>query len=122
MFKKFTNLFLENQQDAFFIFYPEKIKRILELEYFSKEFIGTVIYAVKANPADCVLEEVIKNGIRSFDVASLKEVKLIKKKLSDSEIYFMNTVKSRSSIRESYFKYNVRKFSIDSIDELKKII
>ena len=120
MLKKFNNLFLENQQDAFFIFYPEKIKRILK--YFSKEFIGTVIYAVKANPADCVLEEVIKNGIRSFDVASLKEVKLIRKKLSDSEIYFMNTVKSRSSIRESYFKYNVRKFSIDSIDELKKII
>ena len=62
MLKKFNNLFLENQQDAFFIFYPEKIKRILE--YFSKEFIGTVIYAVKANPADCVLEQVIKNGIR----------------------------------------------------------
>ena len=101
MFRKFNNLFLENQQDAFFIFYPEKIKRILE--YFSKEFIGTVIYPVKANPADCVLEQVIKNGIRSFDVASLKEVKLIRKKLSDSEIYFMNTVKSRSSIRESYF-------------------
>ena len=120
MFRKFNNLFLENQQDAFFIFYPERIKRTLE--YFSKEFIGTVIYAVKANPADCVLEQVIKNGIRSFDVASLKEVKLIRKKLSDSEIYFMNTVKSRSSIRESYFKYNVRNFSIDSIDELKKII
>ena len=120
MHRKLNNLFLENQQDAFFIFYPEKIKRILE--YFSKEFIGTVIYAVKANPADCVLEQVIKNGIRSFDVASLKEVRLIRKKLSDSEIYFMNTVKSRSSIRESYFKYNVRNFSIDSIDELKKII
>ena len=49
MLRKFNNLFLENQQDAFFIFYPEKIKRTLE--YFSKEFIGTIIYAVKANPS-----------------------------------------------------------------------
>ena len=118
MFKKLNNLFLENQQDSFFIFYPEKIKKILE--FFSKEFVGTVIYAVKANPADCVLEQVIEHGIKSFDVASLKEVILIRKKLPDSEIYFMNTVKSRSSIRESYFKFNVRNFAIDSFDELKK--
>ena len=120
MFERIKNLFLENHQDSFFIFYPEKIKKTLE--YFSKEFMGTIIYAVKANPADCVLEQLIQHGIKSFDVASLKEVKLIRQKLSDSEIYFMNTVKSRSSIRESYFKYNVRNFAIDSIDELQKII
>ena len=120
MLKKINDLFLENQQDSFFVFYPEKLKKTLK--YFSKEFIGTIIYAVKANPIDCVLEQLIQNGIKSFDVASLKEVKLIRKKLSDSQIYFMNTVKSRSSIRESYFKYNVRNFAIDSIDELQKII
>jgi len=120
MLKKINDLFLDNQQDSFFVFYPEKLKKTLQ--YFSKEFIGTIIYAVKANPVDCVLEQLIKNGIKSFDVASLKEVKLIRKKLSDSQIYFMNTVKSRSSIRESYFKYNVRNFAIDSNDELQKII
>ena len=120
MFKKCNDKFLESQQESFFIFYPEKIQKTLE--YFTKEFIGTTIYAVKANPSDCVLEKLIENGIKSFDVASLKEVKLIRQKIPDSEIYFMNTVKSRSSIRESYFKFNVRNFAIDSFDELKKII
>ena len=34
----------------------------------------------------------------------------------------MNAVKSRESIREAYFKYNVKTFSLDSKDELMKII
>ena len=76
MLRKFNNLLLENQQDSFF-FLSRKNKKNTEI--FSKEFIGTIIYAVKANPADCVLEQLIEHGIKAFDVASLKEVKLIRK-------------------------------------------
>ena len=34
----------------------------------------------------------------------------------------MHTVKSRESIKEAYFKYGVKSFSLDSKDELIKII
>ena len=34
----------------------------------------------------------------------------------------MNTVKSREDIKEAYFKYNVKTFSLDTKDELIKII
>ena len=35
---------------------------------------------------------------------------------------FMHTVKNRESIREAYFKYGVKIFSLDTKDELIKII
>ena len=34
----------------------------------------------------------------------------------------MHTVKSRESIRDAYFKYNVKSFSLDTKEELIKII
>ena len=34
----------------------------------------------------------------------------------------MHTVKSRENIKEAYFKYNVKAFSLDTKDELIKII
>jgi ornithine decarboxylase len=34
----------------------------------------------------------------------------------------MHTVKSRESIKEAYFKYNIKAFSLDTKDELIKII
>ena len=34
----------------------------------------------------------------------------------------MHTVKSRESIKEAYFKYGVKTFSLDTKDELIKII
>ena len=34
----------------------------------------------------------------------------------------MHTVKSRESIGEAYFKYNVKAFSLDTKDELIKIL
>jgi len=61
-------------------------------------------------------------GIKSFDVASIDEVKLIRGLFDDANIYFMHPIKSRYSIRESYFKYKVRHFSLDSKQELQKIL
>ena len=34
----------------------------------------------------------------------------------------MHTVKSRESIKEAYFDYNVKTFSLDTKDELIKIL
>ena len=57
-----------------------------------------------------------------FDVASINEIKLIKKIFPKARAYYMNTVKSREHIKEAYFNYNIRDFAFDTKEELQKII
>ena len=47
--------------------------------FFKKNFPGKVLYAVKTNPSENVIKIIINNGIENFDVASINEVKLIRK-------------------------------------------
>ena len=105
--------------NPFYIFRPKKLKK--NVEKFLKEFDGETIYSVKTNPNENVLQKIYYSGIRSFDVASLKEIKLIKSLFPNCKIYYMNPVKSYSMIQESYFKFGVRDFSFDCNDELEKI-
>ena len=65
---------------------------------------------------------VARNINNEFDVASINEIKTIKNISKSAKCSFMHTVKSRDSIKESYFKYGVRAYSLDSKDELMKII
>ena len=99
---------------------PESVK--ISTSFFKKNFPGKVLYAVKTNPNERVLKEIISNGIEHFDVASISEIKLIKKLKLDAKLYFMHTVKSRENIAEAYFKFGVRDFALDSKDELQKIL
>jgi ornithine decarboxylase len=103
-----------------FVFRPNSLKKAVN--YFKDKFIGKSLYAVKTNPDVNILKSIYECGIKSFDVASIDEVKLISKLFKDADIYFMHPVKSRYSIRESYFKYKVRHFSLDSKQELQKIL
>ncbi|MFN5351452.1 MAG: type III PLP-dependent enzyme [Alphaproteobacteria bacterium] len=93
---------------------------------FLKNFPGEVLYAVKTNPTEFALRELMASGITNFDVASIKEIKLIarlaKKFAVKAELYFMNVVKSPEAIHEAYFKYGVRNFVLDSEVELIKIL
>ena len=91
------------------------------LNLMADNFKGKVLYAVKANPQEFIIKLLAKNGLKSFDVASLNEIKLIKNILPQSEIYFMNPIKSRNAIKESYFKYRVKNFTIDNFYEFEKI-
>tara|TARA_Y100001958_G_C21182603_1_gene512200 strand:+ start:125 stop:1303 length:1179 start_codon:yes stop_codon:yes gene_type:complete len=99
---------------------PNSIKK--SVDYFKENFPGKVLYAVKTNPQEKVIKLIINNGIENFDVASLNEIKLIRKIDSKVKIYFMHTVKSKESINEAYFKYRVKDFALDSKDELLKIL
>ena len=54
----------------------ESIKK--STKYFKDNFPGKVLYAVKTNPNEKVIKQIIANGINDFDVASLNEIKLIK--------------------------------------------
>ena len=99
---------------------PNSIKKAVE--FFNNKFPGRVLYAVKTNPNEKIIKIIISNGIKNFDVASINEIKLIRKIDNKVKIYFMHTVKSRESIKEAYFKYDVRDFALDTKEELLKIL
>jgi ornithine decarboxylase len=98
----------------------ESIKK--STKFFKDNFPGKTLYAVKTNPNEKVLRQIISNGIIDFDVASINEIKLIKKLKPESNLYFMHTVKNKNCISSAYFDYGVRNFALDNKDELRKII
>ena len=90
--------------------------------YFRNKFPGKVLYAVKTNPHPEVLKTIVESGIENFDVASIQEIKDIRAINPNAKCSYMHSVKSRESIKEAYFNYNVKAFSLDTKDELIKII
>ena len=90
--------------------------------FFQKKFPGKILYAVKTNPHPEVIKTLIKSGIDQFDVASIEEIKAVRKFSQTAKCSFMHTVKSKESISESYFKYGIKTFAFDTKDELIKII
>ena len=94
----------------------------LASKFFQKQFPGKVLYAVKTNPHPTVLKTLVDSGINNFDIASIKEIEAIKKINPRAKCSFMHTVKSRESINEAYFKHGIRAFSLDTKDELIKIL
>ena len=99
---------------------PEQVKK--SVSFFRQNFPGKILYAVKTNPHEKIIRQIISNGIKDFDVASLAEIKLIKKINSEVNLHFMHTIKSKESISSAYFDYGVRSFSLDNKDELRKIL
>ena len=94
----------------------------LASKFFQNKFPGKVLYAVKTNPHPIVLKTLVDSGINNFDIASIKEIEAIKNINPKAKCSFMHTVKSRESINEAYFKHGVRAFSLDTKDELIKIL
>src|SRR5690606_34978034 len=89
---------------------------------FTAAFPGRVMYAIKCNPDKIFLKAMYAGGVRSFDAASLSEVKLIRKLLPFASIYFMHPIKAPEAIREAYTKYRVKAFVLDYAGELDKIL
>ena len=90
--------------------------------FFQKNFPGKILYAIKTNPHPEVIKTLIKSGIDQFDVASIEEIKAVRKFSSTAKCSYMHTVKNRESISEAYFKYGIKTFALDTKDELIKII
>jgi len=94
----------------------------LSSKYFLNKFPGKILYAVKTNPNPFVLKTIVESGINNFDVASIKEIETIKKISPNAKCSYMHTVKSRENINEAYFKHDIKAYSLDTKDELIKII
>ena len=92
------------------------------VNYFKDNFPGKILYAVKTNPHPVIIKQIIESGVDQFDVASIEEIEAIKNFSQTAKCSYMHTVKSRESIKKAYFKYGVKTFSLDTKDELIKII
>ncbi len=105
---------------------PMYVTRPHELAEDAKQFVslfpGDVVYAVKCNPEKYVIQTLAKNGVRSFDVASVEEIRAVRKVAPKAKLFYMHPVKAPEAIREAYFEHGVRAFVLDSKDEMYKIL
>ena len=91
-----------------------------------RSFPGEVSYAVKANPRPEILRALWDSGIRSFDVASIGEVKQVYEQFWDQDepcsLHFNNPIKSREDIDQAFHRYGVRSFVIDDALGLESLL
>lgn len=90
--------------------------------FFVEKFPGKSLYAVKANPSPDLLRVLWAAGVTHYDVASIAEVRLVRATLPEAVLCFMHPVKTASAIREAYAVHGVRVFSLDTQEELEKIV
>jgi ornithine decarboxylase len=90
--------------------------------FFVEKFPGKSLYAVKANPSPDLLRVLWDAGVTHYDVASIAEVRLVRQTLPQAVICFMHPVKAEEVIAEAYFDHGVRTFSLDTAEELDKIV
>jgi ornithine decarboxylase len=89
--------------------------------FFVEKFPGRSLYAVKANPSPDLLRILWESGVTHYDVASIAEVRLVAETLPEATQCFMHPVKAEEAIAEAY-RLGVRTFSLDTMDELEKIV
>lgn len=90
--------------------------------FFVEKFPGKSLYAVKANPSPELLKVLWASGVTHYDVASIAEVRLVRATLPAATLCFMHPVKTRAAIAEAYRDHGVRTFSLDTHEELEKIV
>ena len=90
--------------------------------FFIEKFPGKSLYAVKANPSADLIRILWDAGLTHYDVASIAEVRLVRSLLPDATLCFMHPIKAPGAIREAYHRHGVKTFSLDSVEELEKIV
>jgi ornithine decarboxylase len=90
--------------------------------FFTENFPGKTLYAVKANPSPGLLKILWDAGVKHFDVASITEVRLVREILPKATLCFMHPIKTRKAIAEAYHQHGVKTFVLDTHDELEKIV
>src|SRR5580698_1276709 len=74
-----------------YVIFPEKFR--VAAKRFLDSFPGDALYAVKANPAPHVLDQVYAAGIRHYDTASVHEMELVHSRFPDAICHFMAPVR-----------------------------
>ncbi|WP_376874939.1 type III PLP-dependent enzyme [Albirhodobacter sp. R86504] len=88
---------------------------------FMKGFPGLVTYAVKSNPDEMVIQNLVAAGVSGFDVASPFEIDLIRRLAPTAALHYHNPVRGRDEIAHAV-EAGVKTWSVDSVSELEKLI
>ncbi|MEE2861784.1 MAG: type III PLP-dependent enzyme [Paracoccus sp. (in: a-proteobacteria)] len=83
-------------------------------------FPGLVTYAVKSNPDEAVIQNLVTAGIQGFDVASPFEIDLIGRMAPRAARHYHNPVRARSEIAHAVAQ-GITSWSVDSRSELEKL-
>lgn len=83
-------------------------------------FPGFVTYAVKSNPEEVVIQNLLAAGIKGFDVASPAEIDLIGRLAPEAARHYHNPVRAKAEIAHAV-KAGIRSWSVDSRSELDKL-
>lgn len=113
--------FLRNQQpeNPVLFFAPSVVQAMARR--FIDGFPGLVTYAVKSNPGEEMVENLIAAGVKGFDCASPFEIDLIRRLAPDAAIHYNNPVRSRAEIAHAVTR-GIKSYSVDSASELAKLI
>jgi len=110
----------ERPIEPVYALHPEKFRTAAKR--FLDAFPGDTLFAIKANPAPPVLDQVYAAGIRHFDTASLAEIEIVKSRFPDAICHFMAPVRAAGSAHAAFTKYGVRDFVVDCDYELDKLL
>jgi ornithine decarboxylase len=91
-----------------------------QADRFCRGFRGQVTFAVKANSAPEVLENLVAAGLSGFDVASLEEIAQVRAASATADLHYNNPVRSRAEIAAGKAAH-VRSWSVDDLAELVKL-
>ncbi|GAA5072767.1 type III PLP-dependent enzyme [Roseibacterium beibuensis] len=84
-------------------------------------FPGLVTYAVKANAAGPVVENLARAGLTAFDVASPAEIALVRSIAPEAALHYNNPVRSCAEI-DAAIGMGVTSYSIDDAGEFAKLV
>lgn len=88
---------------------------------FIRGFPGLVTYAVKSNPEEAVIDNLVAAGVRGFDVASPAEIDLVRRLAPGAALHYNNPVRGRDEIAHAVAA-GVKSWSVDAASELEKLI
>jgi ornithine decarboxylase len=100
--------------------YPQILGRVTR--EFLAGFPGTVMYAVKANPAPMVIRGLLAGGLKEFDTASVPEMEAVHDIFPAARCHFMAPVKLPGAAATAYSRHAVRSFVVDHESELERLL
>ncbi|WP_397543323.1 type III PLP-dependent enzyme [Roseovarius salis] len=103
---------------ALFYFSPATLQATARR--FREGFPGLVTYAVKANPGDEVLANLVAAGIATFDVASPAEMAAVRRLCPQAVLHYNNPVRSHDEVGAA-LAVGVASASVDCPRELGKL-
>ncbi|MCB2137745.1 MAG: type III PLP-dependent enzyme [Rhodobacteraceae bacterium] len=112
--------FLRNQQPEHPVMFFAPSVLQATARRFLDGFPGLVTYAVKSNPDEIVIQNLVAAGVSGFDVASPVEIEMIRRLAPTAALHYNNPVRGREEIAYAV-GMGVKSYSVDSRSELRKL-